>query len=89
MNSRDGFQWTPETGLAPGVPSIGVISPPINVTSSSTVYDAIVVGGGYSGLTATRDLTVAGVKRPRLDFDFYSSLLIITGLRVLLIEARD
>lgn len=61
MTSRDGFQWTPETGLAQGVPSIGVISPPTNISSSSESYDVIVVGGGYSGLTATRDLTVAGM----------------------------
>jgi NADPH-dependent 2,4-dienoyl-CoA reductase/sulfur reductase-like enzyme len=62
MTSRDGFQWTPEEGLAQGVPSIGVISPPTNVTSASEPWDVIVVGGGYSGLTATRDLCVAGMR---------------------------
>ncbi|KAJ5132899.1 hypothetical protein N7448_007057 [Penicillium atrosanguineum] len=62
MTSRDGFQWTPETGLAQGVPSIGVILPPTNILSSSALYDVIVIGGGYSGLTATRDLTVAGLR---------------------------
>lgn len=67
MTSRDGFQWTPETGLAQGVPSIGVISPPTNISSSSAKYDVIVVGGGYSGLTATRDLTVAGMESLHLD----------------------
>lgn len=60
MTSRDGFQWTPETGLAQGVPSIGVISPPTKTSTSSATYDVIVVGGGYTGLTATRDLTIAG-----------------------------
>lgn len=62
MTSRDGFQWTPEEGLKQGVPSIGVISPPTNVASASQPWDVIVVGGGYSGLTATRDLCVAGTK---------------------------
>ncbi|KAJ5456917.1 hypothetical protein N7530_012191 [Penicillium desertorum] len=62
MTSRDGFQWTPETGLSQGVPSIGVISPPTNISSSSAKYDVIVVGAGYSGLTAARDLTLAGLR---------------------------
>lgn len=59
MSSRDGFQWTPETGLVQGVPSIGVISPSTNVTTNQS-WDVIVVGGGYSGLTSLRDATVAG-----------------------------
>jgi NADPH-dependent 2,4-dienoyl-CoA reductase/sulfur reductase-like enzyme len=61
MTSRDGFQWTPETGLAQGVPSTGVISPFTNISSTSAPRDVIVVGAGYSGLTAARDLTVAGM----------------------------
>lgn len=60
MTSRDGYQWTPETGLVQGVPSIGVISPPSNVTPTTRPWDVIVVGAGYSGLTASRDLTVSG-----------------------------
>lgn len=60
MTSRDGFQWTAETGLAQGVPSIGVISPPTNIASASTPWDVIIVGAGYSGLTACRDACVAG-----------------------------
>lgn len=61
MTSRDGFQWTAETGLVQGVPSIGVISPPSNIQAAeSGPWDVIVVGAGYSGLTATRDLCLAG-----------------------------
>jgi hypothetical protein len=71
---RDGFQWTKETGLQAGVPSLGVILPPSNLpsddTANSEAFDVIVVGGGYTGLTAIRDLTLAGHK-------------------VLLVEARD
>ncbi|KAF9889607.1 hypothetical protein FE257_007115 [Aspergillus nanangensis] len=62
MTSRDGFQWTADTGLKAGVPSIGVISPPSNLASTDQPYDVIVVGGGYSGLTALRDATVAGLR---------------------------
>jgi NADPH-dependent 2,4-dienoyl-CoA reductase/sulfur reductase-like enzyme len=62
MTSRDGFQWTPEEGLAQGIPSIGVISPPTNIMSGSKPCDVIVVGAGYSGLTAARDLCVAGMR---------------------------
>lgn len=68
-DSKDGFQWTKETGLVRGVPSIGVISPVSNVTTA-TNFDVIVVGAGYTGLTAARDAAVS-------------------GLRVLLLEARD
>ncbi|KAJ5864133.1 uncharacterized protein N7529_006049 [Penicillium soppii] len=62
MTSRDGFQWTSESGLVQGVPSIGVISPSSNISSKFGPWDAIVVGAGYSGLTATRDLCLAGHK---------------------------
>lgn len=62
MTSRDGYQWTAETGLVQGVPSIGVISPPTNMTSTLDRCDVIVIGAGYAGLTAVRDACLAGLK---------------------------
>ncbi|KAJ1324049.1 pseudooxynicotine oxidase [Microdochium nivale] len=61
MTSRDGYSWTPKDGLKPGVPSIGVIQPAQNLSSHKDQYDVIVVGGGYTGLTAVRDATTAGL----------------------------
>lgn len=61
MSSKDGFAWTKATGLRSGIPCIGAIQPPTNVTGSSDVqYDVIVAGAGYSGLTAARDASLAG-----------------------------
>ena len=60
MTSADGFQWTEATGLVQGVPSIGVISPHTNVRSVDASWDVIVVGAGYSGLTAARDACLSG-----------------------------
>lgn len=58
--SRDGWEWTKEKGLRQGVPSIGVIHPQSKLPEMDTVFDVIVVGAGYTGLTATRDATLAG-----------------------------
>lgn len=60
MTSRDGYQWTAETGLLQGVPSISVISPPTNISPETRQFDVVVVGAGYSGLTAARDACLAG-----------------------------
>ncbi|KAL2839608.1 hypothetical protein BJY01DRAFT_219173 [Aspergillus pseudoustus] len=57
--SRDGFQWTEEKGLQAGLPTLGLINPASNLTKGKT-YDAIVVGAGYAGLTASRNLVLAG-----------------------------
>ena len=67
MTSRDGYQWTDASGLIRGVSSIGVIEPASNINDHTQLYDVIVVGGGYCGLTATRDLALSG-KRIQLSF---------------------
>ncbi|KAK5120612.1 hypothetical protein LTR85_005970 [Meristemomyces frigidus] len=61
-NSRDGHQWTPALGLQSGIPSISVINPPTNIHSAEQAYDVAIIGAGYTGLTAARDLAVAGHK---------------------------
>jgi len=70
MTSRDGYEWTQAGGLKAGIPSIGVIEPASNLTNSEDLFDVVVIGGGYCGLTACRDAATS-------------------GLRVLLLEARD
>ncbi|KAH8894015.1 amine oxidase [Thozetella sp. PMI_491] len=60
--SRDGFTWTPSAGLREGLPTIGVIDPPTYVAplAGDQPYDVVVIGAGYAGLVATRDLTTQG-----------------------------
>lgn len=72
--SNQGYQWTRESGLEPGLPTLAAISPATNIqgdsSESSQIFDVIVIGAGYTGLTAVRDLTTS-------------------GHNVLLVEARD
>lgn len=60
MTSKDGYQWTEQEGLRKGVPTIGLIQPPTNIRSKDQVFDVIIVGAGYTALTAARDATVSG-----------------------------
>jgi hypothetical protein len=60
VNTREGFQWTPASGLQSGLPCQGVIQPAQHIDGSTEIFDAIIVGAGYTGLTAARDMTVSG-----------------------------
>ena len=59
--SREGFQWTANTGLESGLPCIGVIETPQKIDFAQEVFDVVVIGAGYAGLTAARDTATAGL----------------------------
>ncbi|KAL5341774.1 hypothetical protein BJX70DRAFT_386512 [Aspergillus crustosus] len=60
--TRDGFYLEHETAtFKQGFDCAGVISPLSNIARTEPhQYDVIVVGAGYAGLTACRDLCIAG-----------------------------
>ncbi|KAM5343359.1 hypothetical protein ACJ41O_011896 [Fusarium nematophilum] len=61
--SKEGFTWTPSGGMREGLPSIGVISPSTHfVQPKDDLFDTIVIGTGYAGLVASRDLATQGKK---------------------------
>ena len=61
-NTSDGFVWDPKHGINKGsLPCKGVVHPAKSVRNGTGVYDCIVVGAGYAGLTAARDLALAGL----------------------------
>ncbi|XXH00008.1 hypothetical protein Hte_006349 [Hypoxylon texense] len=64
MYTTDGATWTQSAGLRKGLPTIGVVEPAkLNADAGDDhIYDAIVIGAGYAGLTAARDLTTQGKK---------------------------
>lgn len=59
--SSDGFSWTPSTGRQEGLPTIGVVNPSSHsIQPEDDVHDVIVIGAGYAGLVASRDLATQG-----------------------------
>ncbi|KAK3191074.1 hypothetical protein K4F52_003024 [Lecanicillium sp. MT-2017a] len=61
--TADGYEWTPEGGLKKQLPTTAAVQPPSNLDgNNSDIYDVIVIGAGYSGLVACRDLTLSGAK---------------------------
>ncbi|KIX95210.1 uncharacterized protein Z520_09126 [Fonsecaea multimorphosa CBS 102226] len=60
-DSREGFHWTKKDGLKRGLPSSSVIQPGTNLQAHNNVYDTTIIGAGYTGLTAARDLTTSGL----------------------------
>jgi NADPH-dependent 2,4-dienoyl-CoA reductase/sulfur reductase-like enzyme len=60
--SHDGYTYTRKDGLVGGLHTYGVIQPErkIRHADESNVWEAIVIGAGYAGLIAARDLVKAG-----------------------------
>jgi hypothetical protein len=64
--SIDGYQWTPVGGIQKGLESIGAIRPTSNLAGKQTTsFDVVVIGAGYAGLIAARDLINYGSNSPR------------------------
>lgn len=60
--SSEGYTYTKKDGLVTGLRTYGVIEPErkIRQTEENKVWDVIVIGAGYAGLIAARDLVKAG-----------------------------
>lgn len=60
--SHDGHTYTKKDGLVSGLYTYGVIQPERNIQhiDDGNVWEAIVIGAGYAGLIAARDLVKAG-----------------------------
>ena len=90
MATEDGFPLDNATRTHhQGLRCVGAINPASNITRKrSCVYDMIAIGAGYAGLTACRDLCTAGeCSFPRRKAETIT--LLLEGLNVLLLEARD
>lgn len=56
--TSDGYTWERETGVARGLQTDAVISPQrATVDAPGKIYDVVVIGAGYAGLCAARDLS--------------------------------
>ncbi|GAA5852639.1 hypothetical protein JCM8547_002574 [Rhodosporidiobolus lusitaniae] len=58
-HTQEGYRYNPRSGLATGFACEGAISP-LTYRANQQRYDTIIVGAGYTGLVAARDLTNAG-----------------------------
>ena len=60
--SNEGHVYTKKDGLVGGLHTYGVIQPDSKIQhgDDSNVWEAIVIGAGYAGLVAARDLVKAG-----------------------------
>ncbi|KIX04966.1 uncharacterized protein Z518_05838 [Rhinocladiella mackenziei CBS 650.93] len=62
LSTSEGFEYTPRGGLKPRLVTDAVVSPAQLSASPTELYDVIIVGAGYAGLIAARDLTARGRK---------------------------
>jgi len=61
LKTADGYSWTNATGTRKGgLKCKGVVNPPKKLNNAAQgQYDVIVIGAGYAGLAAARDLATS------------------------------
>lgn len=92
--TADGYLWEEEGGVIKGLDTDAFVSPQrATVGSPGKVYDVVVIGAGYAGLCAARDLSALRKLRSlTLAFQYqlaYYLQVRTTDHSVLLLEARD
>ncbi|KAH7141561.1 hypothetical protein B0J13DRAFT_503979 [Dactylonectria estremocensis] len=59
--TAEGHEYEVGGGVSNGLPCNGVITPASNLAQgASKTFDTIIIGAGFAGLTAARDLTLSG-----------------------------
>ena len=74
MATKDGYEWTAAQGLKAGLPCRGAVDAS-RPSSIPTDYDIIVVGAGFAGLIASRDLSLQGTLQPKIFSSFLCSTI--------------
>lgn len=62
--TSDGYTWTSTSGVVPGLECEAYVSPQRSGARESHLYDVIVIGAGYAGLAAARDLATSSAQNP-------------------------
>ncbi|KAJ4195471.1 hypothetical protein NW767_009793 [Fusarium falciforme] len=59
--TAEGHEYKVGSGISNGLPCNGAITPASNSAQvTSKTFDTIIIGAGFAGLTAARDLTLSG-----------------------------
>ncbi|KAI9150863.1 putative monoamine oxidase N [Paramyrothecium foliicola] len=57
--TSDGYTWEEATGIYSGLETDAVVVPQRSILSANKTYDVVVIGAGYAGLCAARNLTAS------------------------------